>query len=347
MNKILLFAITILGLSKVVFSQECNLSIKDGDLTKLKIITYTNPLSGDPKFLKAKEDKKDEMVAAYNASVLAGTVPPASNYTMEFHIKKNKLKDADEYQIGYNVGGKDYFSYLVCRADTLFLARNRGPVLVGTEENPIGYSLQGIQILPMKLKVGDVLPTFEDISFTFPTSTDLTVKKKVFSHYSTSSSNGFGYAPNSNGDYVLGPTIELKTRAVYNTIDVAVRQNLSFSAHSIQGVNQTVTGVEEVTISGVKYKAYIIESESWTKGKMNTNYESADEEVAKEQEKAAARLQAKGEKLMIKKQFTNKLGYMVLFSKGWYVPELGGAVKTESYDIFGGIASIMKSEGLE
>lgn len=120
MRILLIATVSLLSCYSISEAQDCNILLKDNDTTHLKIITYTNPLSSDPN-LKAKEDKKDEMVAAYNASVLTGTVPPASNYTMEFHIKKNKLKDADEYQIGYNVGGKDYFSYLVCRLIPCFL----------------------------------------------------------------------------------------------------------------------------------------------------------------------------------------------------------------------------------
>ncbi len=347
MKKLLLLFPFMLVLISVANSQECNILIKDGDTAHLKIITYSNNFFTDPKFQKAKDDKRDEIVSAFNASILSGSTPPASSSNMEFYIKKNKLPDADEYQVRYSVGGKDYFSYLVCRADTLFLARNRGPIALGSEDNPLGYSLQGIQILPMKLKVGDQLPAYEDIAFMFPTSTDLTVKKKVFSHNSTSSKSGFGYAPNSNGDIVLGPTIELTTKAVYNTIDVAVRQNLSFSTHSIQGVNQFVTGTETVTISGKSYTAFIIESQSWSKGKMDVSYESADAEVVKEQESSYKKLQEKSDKMMVKRQFTNKLGYLVMYSKGWYVPQLGGSVKTITYDSHGAIASIVKSAGLE
>ncbi|MBK9177468.1 MAG: hypothetical protein IPM46_14270 [Flavobacteriales bacterium] len=325
-------------------AQTCVLAIPENGKSTLAIQTFSGPMFTDPKFMKGKEEKKDEVVAAFNAGVRAGTVPAASNAEMVFTITKAVVEAGDEYTIGYNVGGTDYFSYVVCKDDTLYICRNRGPVFAGPPEDPIGFSLQGVQKVPVHLKVGDILQPFEDASFIFPTTTDMTVKKRVFSHMGTSSKDGFGFATDSRtGEQGFGKYTTTTTKAVYKSIDVAVRQSLGFSAHSLQGMNAQVTGEEEVTVGGVKYRAFIIESESWTKGQMNITYESADEEVNREQEANMARLQGKQERLMVRKGFTNKLGYMVMYSKTWFVPQLGGAVITESYDPTGAITSIMRT----
>ena len=51
--------------------------------------------------------------------------------------------------------------------------------------------------------------------------------------------------------------------------------------------------------------------------------------------------------MMIKKQSTDEQGYMVSYLKEWYVPELGGMAKTESYDAQGGIAGGMTITTIE
>ncbi len=330
------------------FSQNCNMALKDGSKATVTITTFTNPHSARTDYGDASDEKKAELIAAYNADVMSGKIAPASNYPMVFNIKKTTTRAGDEYSFGYNVAGKDYFSYVVCNNDTLYSCRNRGPVLVGTPENPYGYSLQGVQIIPMKLKVGDALPSFEDVGISFPSSTDMIVKKNVFSHYDKEWSRDFGfYKDSQTGESGFGPFDKMTPKAVYNTIDVAVRQTITVSSHSIQCMNGKVTGEEDVTVSGVKYRAYIVESESWTKSNVDASYESVDEEINQGQKELAEEYQKNVAKMMIKKQFTNKLGYMVMYSKVWIVPQLGGAVKTLAYDIYGGISTIMTTTGLE
>lgn len=347
-SQVILVSLIALVPGFTAIAQTCQLAIPENATSTLSIRTFTGPMMTDPKFMKLKDEKKDEAVAAFNAGVVAGTIQPTSNSEMFFKISKAVVEAGDEYTVSYNVGGVDYASYVVCKDDTLYIARNRGVVMAGPADNPIGFTVQGIQKVPVHLKVGDVLEPYQDASFLFPTSTDMTVKKKVFSHMSTSSKDGFGFATDSRtGEQGFGKYTTRTTSAVYKDIDVDVRQTLTFSSHSIQGMNTVVTGTEEVTVGGVKYTAYIIESESWTKGTMTTDYESADEEVNRAQEAFAAKLQSKQERLMLRKGFTNEFGYMVMYGKTWFVPQLGGGVIIESYDLTGAISAIMKTTELK
>ncbi len=348
MRATILTSLAALLIGATAFSQNCTMALKDGAKVTVTITTFTNPHSALTDFADESDEKKAELISAYNDSVLSGKLAPASNYQMLFNVRKTTSKAGDEYSFGYKVGEVDYFSYVVCNNDTLYSCRNRGPVLVGTPENPYGYSLQGVQIIPMKPKKGDVLPSFEDVGFSFPSSTDMIVKKNIFSHYDKEWSRDFGfYKDSQTGKSGFGPFDKMTPKAVYNTIDVAVRQTISVSSHSIQCVNGRVTGEEDVTLSGVKYRAYIVEFESWSKSNVDASYESLDEEVNQEQKERAEEYQKDVAKMMVKKQFTNKLGYMVMYSKQWMVPQLGGAVKTLAYDIYGGISTIMTTSGVE
>lgn len=349
MKTALLSSVVLMLISSSVLSQNCNLALKDGSKITAAITLFNNPLNADKKFLKAKEEQRDELVAAYNVEVLSGKIAPSNSITMNFTIHKKRVVDSDEYAFAYNAGGVDYFSYVVCRNDTLYSARNRGIVPVGTADNPIGFSLQGIQIIPMNLKVGDVLPPFEDFGFSLPTSADVTLYKKVLAGYEYVNSTRYGPGIDSRtGVYHENAAWDVSTpREVYKYIPIDARQTCTTSSYGIQGMNAIVTGKEEVTVSGVKYEAYIIESESWTKSNTSTSYESAEAELNVAAAKADQKLQTRMEKFRVRRQFTNELGFYVQSSQQWVVPALGGAVKSVSYDTWGGISTIITTTELE
>lgn len=331
-----------------VSAQNCAMALKDGAKSTIVFQMYSSPMMSDPKFMKAKDEQKIAQVDAYNAQVMAGTLAPTSTSTMQFSIAKKDIPTGVEYKIGYNVGGVDYYSHVACSNDTIYSFRNRGPVAIGGADNPLGYSIMGPTVYPMSMKVGDVLPACEDLGFLFPSSTDMTVKKKVFSHMETNSSREYGYYVDSNtGESGVGSYNKTTTAAVFKNIDVQVRQNLSFSSHAYQNMNAHITGEEMITVSGVAYKAFVIESESWSKMKVDVSYESEDAAVNKEQEAFALKVQNKMARQATRRSFTNKLGYAVTYSKVWFVPELGGGVKSIAYDKDGGISSIMTTTGLE
>lgn len=324
------------------YAQGCgNLLLKDGSKLTLTAVTYPNAHATDVKFGKMKPEKQDEKILAYNADVASGKTGTATTYPMVFTAKKRSLPEGgDEYALTANIAGTDYTFYTVCRADTLFLCRNQGPVETPDGKGGIyGYSIQGVQKIPLKMKVGDKLPTFDDIIVVLPTSTDLDVKKSVFSHMGTKTTNESGFAVDSRtGQSFVGAYTKTTTSAVYKSIDVKVRQTLSSEGHIIHYVGAEVTGEEDITVSGVTYKTYIIESQTWSKQKLDASYESADEEVNREQKRLMDKMLAKHDKMMVKKQLTNDKGYMVSYTKEWFAPTLGSMLKSESYDMYGGIA---------
>jgi hypothetical protein len=329
-------------------AQPCNLNLKDGSKMTLLIKTWTNPHMSDSKFLKMKDEKQAEVIGQYNAQVRSGALPPASNYPLTYSVHKTTIPAGDEYTVGTEIAGKMYYSYVVCNNDTLYIARNRGPIEVPDGKGGIfGYSIQGIQILPMNLKVGDTPPSFQDLNIVFPTSTDVMVKKNVFSHTTSKTTNEFGYATDSRtGETFNGAYTKTTSVDVYKTIDVEVRKTMSSSGHSVHYMNARVIDEEEVTVGGKTYKAFVIDSESWSKQTNEVSIETADEEVKRQQEAFHKKVQTKMDKFMVKKAFTNELGYMVFYKREWFVPAIG-MVKVEAYDMFGGLSSITLMEGLE
>jgi hypothetical protein len=322
--------------------------IKDGQKLNLEIRTWTNSLMADKKFLKASDDKKEAMIAAYNAGIMAGTTPVASSYPMTYLAKKSDAKDGAEYALRTTIADKNYFSYVVCKDDTLYLARNRGPIEMPDSKGGIyGFTIQGVQKIPMKLKVGDMLPPYEDISIITPQTSVEKVQIKVFSHNATNTTSEFGFATDSRtGESGFGNYTKTTTSAVYNLIDVDVRKTLKSSAHYLNYAIAKATGEEDVVVGASRYKAIVIESENWSKSVLDASFESATEQANREAKSAFEKYEVYKAKLAKRWGYTNELGYTVMYKKEWFVPGLG-MVKTESYDPFGGIASQTLIAGLQ
>lgn len=316
-------AIMLLFVACSAFSQQCNLLIKDGSKLTLSFLSYTNPSLYDPKFPKLKEEKKDAQIAEYNASVASGKIAPASNSPMTFTLKKTGSSPAgDEFTITVNIAGKDYSSYLLCSPDTLYVYRNKGAVeLPDGKGGSAGFTLQGPQKLPTKIKVGDKLPIYEDISFLYPVNHEgmtQMIKSQVY------------------GD----------AGQIFSTYDVKVRETVSFSSEIVHSMYAEVTGEDEIAISGTKYKAFIIESETWSKAKMDATYETNNDDLNKLLKENLAKGESKFNKMMLRKGYNNEKGYMVSYLKEWYAPGIG-IVKSESYDLLGGIAGGMLTTAIE
>lgn len=345
-----LLLVTLAMTSMQAYSQDCPLLLKDGNKLKLKVRTYSNSLVYDQKFQKEKkEDKKNEMVAAFNKEIESGAKAPANVTDIIYTAKGGKASDGNlAYMLTTTIAGTDYSSYIVCSGDTLYLSRNVGPVEMPDGKGGIyGHTIQGVQKLPLKLKVGDVLPSYSDISVIYPSTTDITVKKQVFSHYTSNTSKEFGFYTDSRTNVQgFGSYLKTSSQAVYNSIDVNVRKTVSGSGHAVNYAVAMVTAEEDVTVNGKKYRAYVIDSEKWLKVTLTEDFATADESVAREQKAQSEKIKDGLGKFMTKKGYTNSLGYVVTYIREWYVPEIG-VVRTVAYDTFGVIANETVLTGLE
>ncbi len=324
MIKVMFSSGAVLLISLTAFSQPCNLALKDGGKMITTVTTYTNLLPYDPKFTKEKkQEKKDAMIGAFNADVLSGKVAAATTSEATSVLSKATVAGTDKYKITTVMGKYTFNYYLDCRNDTIFTYLHSGSVPIGFDTlNPDGYRIEGPMVLPMNVKTGDVIPSYDDITIGFPAAMDKKVKHRLFLGSHTSGNHIYSH---------------------YKTIDVKVRQTLTYSGHIIHHVNALITGEEEFTISGKKYSAYIVESEGWTKATIIADYETANAQVKKEQYAFAKKMGTEG---FVPKGWTNELGYVVSNMKEWYVPQIG-IVKYEAYDLNGAIFMISTVTGLE
>jgi hypothetical protein len=301
--------------SAFLIAQDCS-KIKPGSKYKITSYRYFNDEVFQPSFMKMKEEKKDERVAEFNDKVLSGKQASAGGGTYVYDVVSSpEVRGEANLVFSTKIDGKEYRSGVGCKNDTMYFTRILGPNFMVDKGDTMGFGTLGMQVIPNNLKVGDKLKSYEDIGVTFPTTKayQTTMKKKIGS-YSTST--------------------EIIT--LYKLIPVDVRESTTFTSQSINYAIAEVVAEEEVTIDGQKYKAFKIESQSWTKGKLDKSYESSNAEWQALAEKGDAKVKAKMQKLMIRKGFTNSLGYLVSYRTEWFVPGIGVA-KMDIYDNYGNI----------
>jgi hypothetical protein len=328
-------------------SAQC-LKLQDGSTLGLNVISYPNtPMMADPtKWVKMKEEKKDLAVEEYNIKVLAGAIT-GTPYRYDYKVVRAKGEGSERAALTTVISGKSYTFLLACNNDTMFFTRNDGPIYLIDKGDTLGVTIQGVQPYPNKLKVGDALPTYEDVSLMVPKKRTFNVQEKVFSHSSTSTSSaqGFGYDAEA-GKFGVGTVTTTTTTNYYNNIDVQVRETIKTSMYWLHNAVSQVIGEEEVTLGGEKVKAYIVDSETWIKSNSDASYESTRQSAANAQEAFYKKVAGKMAKMSKKMGFTNADGYMVMPKTEWFVPGRG-VVKVVNYEMSGAISAISKAADLE
>ena len=310
-------------------TQEC-FKVKQGQNMRMTSYRYSNDEVFLPAWYKMSEEKKDKKVGEFNAKVLGGTIQPSGTFDNQYAYKTVTAdNNTTRAIISTVIADKEYLYEVVCKNDTLFCARHIGPNYTVVNGDTTGMGLLGIQVLPNSMKVGDVLQPYEDINVEFPKT------KEYMTEYKKQLGKSVSYSSQS-----------ILTTYYFKVMDVKVKESLSFGANTINYAVAKVMAEEEVTIDGTKHKAFRIESESWTKGKIEKTFEASNAEWQAEKQRQEAELMAKMEKRGIKKGYTNKLGYIVSYRTEWFVPGIGMA-KMELYDASGNIMARSSIESIK
>jgi hypothetical protein len=227
------------------------------------------------------------------------------------------------------IDGKEHRSILACINDTFYITRIANPndQYIITKGDTTGINIFGVQAIHNNIKVGDYLKPYEDLILTFPVEREYDAQYAVFSHwekdsYTTYNTEKYWTGFNYNGTITTISTVT-ETKAVYNYLPMKVKESSSFGLITINYMNAECTGEEEIDIGGTKHKAFIIESESWVKYKMEKSYESTNKEWADEANNYEQKIKNKKEKRESTAQSANGKGYMVMTKKEWFVPGLG------------------------
>jgi hypothetical protein len=287
--------------------------------------------------LTMKQKQKDAKIAEHKADILSGKLQ-ATKSNMLFTITNVTTNgDKTEYEISYELAGTVYKFYAACDKDNFYSYRAKGIQPTVYNNDTIGFSILGAQIIPNVLKVGDNVPGYSDLGQMYPVTENRNVR-----HVFYNTDEPF---PLSQGSYTTFYG-NVTSKVTYTTTTKFIK--------IYQG--GTVLGEEDFTISGKTYKSFLIGTELWTK--MDNNIDVKVEEktyfnnpaLSKNINKSFQKAYDKGGKRLESKinEMTgvNDKGYTVSYKEDWIVPGLG-AVKTINYDSFGSINSIVTLVAIE
>lgn len=334
-SRILLVS-TILILSPPAFGQCWKLD--QGQTVEASTSAWANTLPyTEKKWAKMKESQRDELVMKLNASIEGGLTPySVTKTTMKVTGLENNVGTSSLTLEAINAGF-EYKTTNYCSNDTLYQVRNSEVVYSILQGDTLGLAVQGIQRLPMKLEVGMLLPSYRDYMISIPKTWTKNVMENVKSFsYHTKEDGGVGWGYDGDGDYGYGRLEKTVRHDIYKTVNHEVNISEQIKNLTIHYFIAIVTATEEMPLEGETVTAYIIESESWTKGGLIRNYKTEDQRMQTKMNGQAQKLKEKMDQKAVKRGYLNEDGYAVQYRKEWFVPGYG-VVRSETYDQYGAI----------
>ena len=322
------------------------LIVEKGKTVKVKVKLYANtqPLT-NKKWGKLKQEKRDEVIAQFNASVESGNTAPFSNSESTFEVTDVQLNDGlSSYTVKAVNSGYEYQTTNYCQEDTMHLIRNKDVVYSIYQGDTLGLAIQGVQRIPNNLKVGDRLPAYRDFMMTIPKTWTKTVIESVKAYSYTTSSNKVGWMQDSySGKYAYGTYRVTETHDVYKNISHKVSVKEQIKNLTIHYYSAVVTGKETVQIGSQSYEAFVIDSQTWSKTDHLRDYDAEEKLIQIDQELSFEKFKTKLAKKSARTVYTNEQGYAVTYRKEWFVPGYG-VVRSATFDQWGGIQSLTESE---
>jgi hypothetical protein len=340
MKNKLSFLSFLLLVSYAVSAQNCFILDK-GYKIKLSAYNYSPTVTETKGWSKMKPDKKAILINEYNAKVLAGTKPAASSSTYDMYIKDVIQGNPSQMISAMMISGTEYKFTSFCKNDTGYFYRTVGPVYYATNGDTVGAGFNGVQIIPMNLKVGDRLQSYEDISTLVIGSKSYTDKQKVLEGYRKIETieRNTTHLNQQTLQWEKGDWNVTKYEEVWKDVDVQVLENLSLNNHTIHNVNAVVDRTEDIVMDGKTYKAYVIESELWIQAGFESTFAADNAKWLKHREKFQNRLENIAEKKLVKSKFLNEDGYYVTYLTEWFIPGMA-VVKVVTYNSDGLITTV-------
>ncbi|MBA3664710.1 MAG: hypothetical protein H0W61_10945 [Bacteroidetes bacterium] len=264
----------------------------------------------DAAYFKMDSDERKDADEKFKADVKAGKLSPRID-TVRTTVLEVKQDDAiNNYVLSTVSRGVAYKTNWSCINNCVYIYPMQ-KVVQSEGKTPSGKTVAftnyyGTNIIPLKLKVGDTLPAYQNYGFSAPMSFEVIVPTTNF------------YTD------VYGATwLVSSQKKVGSTVSSSMIQKFT---------NREVVAQEEITINNKTYTAFKAHTEIWTKIGVDASTEDLVASVS-------YRVIKKGvDKKTNKLLGANKEGYLVTSLMEWIVPELG-IVKNESYGADGSLVA--------
>ncbi len=287
----------------------------------------------------------------------AGRIQPTiSNFS--YTVTVSEIGEESQFvELEASAYGQTFTSQMLCTADTMYLTRNKHPLVTEVNGKVLGYAIQGVQAIPRPLEVGHRLPPFEDISITIPESESFTVPDSVMTGYrdveyvytETRTSPG-GYLAGSRHQtgqptwtpargyhYVHERTISgTRLEEVYEYFHVDVETVLQTFGYNLGYANAFVIGEETVDVLGTPQTAWVIDAESVGRGVNQKSFKSSSQEITDRLERDFNVWQDHATEMAVDMGYLEEGGFVVTYGRDWFVPGFG-VVKKASLSKYGGL----------
>lgn len=299
------------------------------------------------KLSKMKPEKREKAVEEFNEKILTGKIKPAS-YPLSTTISNVYAdENSQTIEMSYDMNKQTVSNFYRCANDTMFISRMNGILFHKNQQGDTsGVSIYGVEKIPIDLKVGDVLPMFNDFTWYFPVGYEANGTISVFAGFQRVSGVAHGaFVDSKSGNAENGYYRYEKSIPTFMDKEVPGYMQMQVQNLTIYNAYSAVTEEIEVEIDGKTYQALVIESENWSKATTDFQFFSQYQEAIDRFNSGKAYLDKKYTKKFEKFGLVNEQGYAPSYLTRYYVPEFG-IVKTISYDPFGRIMAIIDFVGL-
>lgn len=332
MKKFIIFLSLLFITTSLSNAQQCSL-YEQGKVIKSSMKTWFPMKPMMPEWAKMKQAEKNKTVDEFNKNAESGTEKPSYEGSFEMPIDNIVAEpNADLITFTSVFNGVEYKTYTACLNDTMYFVRGPRFSIEYKDRKPAGYKIIGVQIIPNKLKVGDMLTPYTDFGETFPETKEWQERVTIFAGYEEKKETGNGlFLDAYDSKWKSGTYERTYSEAVYVQVMGDFKQKSSFSMETRNYVNARVVKEEVITIDGQPYNAYVIESQKWVKAGPDVSIKSNIESWQKNYDKISAKIAKKANKEIAAMGILNEQGYMVTYTTDWFVPGLG-IVKSIGYD---------------
>ncbi|MBK8806792.1 MAG: hypothetical protein IPO21_09155 [Bacteroidales bacterium] len=334
MKKIIISLSMLIATASLSNAQKCSLYEK-GQIINSSMKTWFCMKTIMPEWAKMKPADKVKYADEFNENSESGTEKPSYEGKFVTNVKDIISGQGEIIVFSSTINGVEYTSNYICTNDTMFIYRGPSLSFAVVNGDTTGFSTIGVQIIPNNLKVGDILPMYEDYGTTYPKGHNWTQQVMQITGYEKKTKTEYTWATDSRtGESGYGNWEITRNEFVWNLVTVNMKMESQMVMQTKNYVNANVIREEELDIDGNKYKAFVIESQKWVKTGTQSVITSDNAAFQKTFDKVRGKIAQKSNKEIVKMGLQNEQGYAVTYLTEWFVPRIG-VVKSQGYDLNG------------
>jgi len=319
-----------------LFSLSCIAQVqtayKVGSKVRQEVTSYPLRFDLSSKFKKGSLKAKQSEAERLREDFAAGKIEPTKISTFEYTVTSVTEKNGKiEVVMKLTSPAADYRSILEYGKDSMYVHRCEATTPMKIKGDTVGLYYAGTEVVPIALNVGDVTPAYSDLMAMFPIEKNDEVK--MFFHTNT-------YA------YSYSGRVTQKFKATTTGAMLTLNQ---------PGV---VKEKSKIKVGGKDIDTYMIGAEIWIKNSSQIDFQMDQSNYINDHAGLSKTIHDDNQKYFDAAAITtkyiidevtgaNEQGYIVNYREEWFSPYYGMAVKTNNYDNYGLLQSVIKLVSVE